>query len=372
MNAHVATYWRRVSEGKFRVTFRAGGDYEIPRDTGDYRGYLTGWIRGAEILVWRKVGWTWHRHRERGEPGGLNRIFFFDLKGYTHGSASNGLGKLGLIQMKTANMPHILHEMGHGWMDWPHSFTELLWQPRPGGESQRPNPYSNRLDFMSALGQGPRVESGFLGWRQDFPPPLAINRYSAGWIEADDVALHVADSGTYRLSRPLDHGDQFLVIHSGRKHAFTTLEVLPERPAALRHPISDVYDPASGGRRQIRYDGVLVSRYDQSGDTGPRTRFGPALYDARNPDANHDVGWGRDDYSVIGDGESRDVGGGVTVSVRRNGDGSYNVAVRGGKIAAFEPWCWPIYSGNSEFNSHNVYDTGCALDDGQPNPPVAP
>ena len=369
MNTYVAPYWHRVSKGKFRVAFRAGENLEIPRDTGDFIGHGTGWYKRAEILIWHKVNYC--RCPWRGYPGGLNRIFFFDPTYYTSGSASNGLGHLGLIQMKRANMPHILHEMGHGWMGWPHSFAELLWRPQPGGEFEGADPYSNRLDFMSALGQGLALESRFMGWREDFPPPLAINRYSAGWIEANDVALHVADSGTYRLSRPLDNGDQFLVIHSGRQHAFTTLEVLPERPAALRHPTADVYDPSAlGGRRQIRYDGVLVSRYDQSRGTGPSTRFGPALYDTRNPEAHHDVGWGRDDYSVIGDGESRDIGGGVTVSVSRNGDGSYDVAVSGGKIAAFGPWCSPIGFDNTDYKI--IYDTGCHLDAGQPNPPEPP
>ena len=182
------------------------------------------------------------------------------------------------------------------------------------------------------------------------------------------MALHVAGSGTYRLSKPFDDGHQFLVIHSGRQYAFTTLEILPERPAAYANTRAEVYDPsAPGGQRALRYDGVLVSRYDQTRGTGTQARFGPALYDTRNPEVNHDVGWGRDDYSLIGDGESRDIGGGVTVSVSRNGDGSYDVAVSGGKMSVFEPWCYPIW-----FTESRIYDTGCQLDDGQPNPSELP
>ena len=187
---------------------------------------------------------------------------------------------------------------------------------------------------------------------------MAINRYSAGWIDADKVALHVNESGTYRLSKPLDAGKQFLVIHSGRQYAFTTLEVLPERPAAFVNSTAEVYDPsAPGGQRAFRYDGVLVSRYDQSRGAGTNARFGPALYDTRNPEATHDVGHGRDDYSLIGDGESRDIGGGITVSVSKNADGSYNVAVSGGKIAPFDPWCFRLW-----FEKSIEYDTGCKLD----------
>ena len=26
-------------------------------------------------------------------------------------------------------METLVHEMGHAWMSWPHSYTELLWYP---------------------------------------------------------------------------------------------------------------------------------------------------------------------------------------------------------------------------------------------------
>ena len=352
MNTHIAPYFQRISGGKLRVTFRAGYDIDVGKLEGVFAG--TGWFGRADTYFWDKVADCSAPHQGcpwRGEPRGLNRIFSHDVTSYTEANADNGFGRLGLIHLRNANMATILHEIGHGWMGWAHSFTELPWQPYPGDALNAPNPYSNRFDFMS------HTLEGTFGWQQNFPPPLAINRYSAGWIDASDVALHVSESGTYRLSKPLDEGYQFLVIHSGRQHAFTTLEVLPERPAAYVNPTAEVYDPsAPGGQRKFRYDGVLVSRYDQSRGTGAQTRFGPALYDTRNPDATHDVGWGRDDYSLIGDGESRDIGNGVTVSVSKNADGSYNVSVSGGKIATFDPWCYNIW------DTANEYDTGCKLD----------
>ena len=364
MNTHVAPYLRRVSGGRFRVTFRAGLDIDLHERGGRAAG--TGWFGLARTYLWMEVADChdeWQGCPWRGYPGGLSRILFNDISSDSGGSAFNAFGEFGLIQLQDANMELIVHEMGHGWMGWPHSFTELKWQPYVGGQFDAPNPYSNRFDFMSSLtAAAPGVNT--LGWQADMPSPLAVNRYSAGWIDADDVALHVTDSGTYRLSKPLEAGKQFLVIHSGRQYAFTTLEVLPDRPDVYVTRDSDVYDQsAPGGQRPFRYDGVLVSRYDQSRGTGTQARFGPALYDARNPDAAHDVGHGRDDYSLIGDGESRDIGGGVTVSVSRNGDGSYDVAVSGGKMAAFEPWCYPIW-----FSKPFIYDTGCQLDDGQTQP----
>lgn len=104
------------------------------------------------------------------------------------------------------------------------------------------------------------------------------------------------------------------------------------------------------------YDGVLVSRYDQTAGTGGWTRVGPALYHKENPQFRGDVELGRDDYSLISDGETREIGGGVNVDVTKNPDGSYEVTVSDGKVAEFEVWCHKIW-----FSSE--YDTGCYLDE---------
>ena len=83
------------------------------------------------------------------------------------------------------------------------------------------------------------------------------------------------------------------MISSGRKYAFTTVEVLDERDPAYVDQTPKVYGPTS--KRAFRCDGVLVSRYDQSTGTETHARFGFALYDERNPDVADDVKWGRDD-----------------------------------------------------------------------------
>ncbi|MDE0579287.1 MAG: hypothetical protein OXI29_05355 [bacterium] len=149
---------------------------------------------------------------------------------------------------------------------------------------------------------------------------------------------------------------QFLVISSGREHAFTTVEVLDEHNPVYTDEYAVVYDPSSPEeRRSFRYDGVLVSRYDQSTGTGTNARFGPALYDERNPDFSSDVNRGYDDFSVLHDGEARDIGSGVRLQVSRNNDGSYDVAVSGGRVAEFTPWC------NIIWFDFGAYDPGCAL-----------
>ena len=340
LNTYVATYFRRISEERFRITFRAGHEFEVvgdgsPTAAENQRNRLAGvCLEGCEY----------------GAPGGLNRILLNDVASDTAGHAYNGSANFGLASFRNENMETIVHEMGHGWMAWPHSFAEVRWRAYADEEVEPPNPYSNLYDIMSALDLFP-----MLGWGYDLPSTLAINRYAAGWIDPEDVALHLEDSATYTL-KPFGDGVRFLVIHSGRRYAFTTLEVLEERPDGFKVSRAEVHDPsAPGGRRPRRYDGVLVSRYDQTAGTGTSARIGPALFDRNNRDFLTDVGWGRDDFSLIPDGASRDIGGGVSVSVTKNPDGSYEVTVTGGRVADFQRWCDKIWFTADE------YDTGCFL-----------
>ncbi len=350
LNDNVAAYFRTISNGKLQMTFVAGHDFQAsgratPQEVEDQWLALIGVVECYPDDP-NKPGC------QGGMPGALNRIILNDVQVYSGGSAWNGYADFGLVSLQHAVMPTLVHEIGHGWMFWPHSYIELPWRPDSNGPYQRPNFYSNRHDFMSEL-----TFRRPAGWRQDMPATLAVNRYAAGWIDPEDVALHLSDRATYRLARPLQGGHQFLAIHSGRPGAFTTLEVLDQRNAVYRDTNAAVYDPSSPGqKRPMRYDGVLVSRYDQTTGTGINARVGPALYNSANPDYESDVGYGSDDYSVIADGESRSIGDGLTVRVTRNPDGSYDVTVSGGRIAEYSPWCIPIWFSQE-------YDTGCMLAD---------
>lgn len=353
LNTNIAAYYEKISEGKLKIRFYPGIDFALEGDGSPdvVRGQQ---LRLAGVVDCRGDAAT-TQPCDYGDPGGLNRLLLTDVTADGGGFGYNGSAQLGLVSLREKNMEALVHEIGHAWMNWPHSYAEILWNPSGTQDADSvdpPNPYSNVLDFMSALALGPQ-----LGWYQDMPSTLAVNRYAAGWIAPSAVALHLNDTGTYTLRPPRDGGYQFLVISSGRPHAFTTVEVLDERNPAYINEEPVVYDPsAPGQRRPFRYAGVLVSRYDQSTGAGTYARFGPALYDERNPDASSDVGWGRDDYSVIPDGEEREIGSGVRLKVSLNPDGSYDVAVNGGRIAEFSPWCFNIWF------SHKEYDTGCALD----------
>ena len=347
LNTHVASYFEKISEGKLRMRFVAGNDFKLEGEgsPNDVHGQQ---MRLAGVMDCRGNAADSYPCN-LGAPGGLNRIMLTDVTQDTGGDAFGAAARMGLVSLRTANMENLVHEIGHGWMNWPHSYAEVRWDE---DEDKLPNPYGNTIDFMSTL-----VPLGTSGWHQDMPSTPAVNRYAAGWIDPKEVALHVSEAETYTLQPPRKGGNQFLVISSGRKHAFTTVEVLDERNPAYVDGYDVVYTP-SGDRRPLRYDGVLVSRYDQSTGAGINARFGPALYDERNPDFSTDVNRGYDDFSVIQDGESRDIGGGIRLEVKRNDDGSYEVKVSGGRIAEFTPWCNLIWF---EFGT---FDEGCALHEG--------
>ncbi len=351
LNTYVAAYYARISDEKLTMRFHAGVEFNLegeasPEDVHSQHMHAAGLqdCRGEMAESQQCIN---------GALGGINRILLTDVTADGGGFAWNGSAQFGLVSLRQANMATIVHEIGHGWMFWPHSYAEVLWRPA-GTDSPTdiPNPYSNRVDMMSGLTSLP-----VLGWNSDMPSTLAINRYASGWIHPEEVALHLTEEGRYTLQPPREGSHQFLVVSSGRPYAFTTLEVLGERSPAYTDESPQVFNPsAPAQRRPLRYQGVFISRYDQSAGTGFYSRLGPALYDQRNPDFETDIGWGRDDYSVIPDGETRDIGGGVSVAVSRNADGSYEVTITGGRIAPFEQWCNPFWFAGYE------YDTGCALE----------
>ena len=166
----------------------------------------------------------------------------------------------------------------------------------------------------------PRVISGRWPWRLNgdearFPAVAPYDVRDAAERVGQGMLNPCADRD------PTRSGYQFLVISSGRRYAFTTVEVLDERNPGYVDQTPKVYDHFTQGERPFRYDGVW-SRYDQTTGAGINARLGPALYDRRNPDFASDVNLGIDDYSVMQDGDERDIGGGVQLQMSRNQDGS--------------------------------------------------
>ena len=100
----------------------------------------------------------------------------------------------------------LVHEIGHS-LRWPHSFHA------PEGGS---NEYDNLMDLMS----GSRTIVG----------TPAVNRYAAGWLPPEQVAVHPAAAGDphpgalYDLAPVGRPGRQMLVLPTGRPGVFYTFE----------------------------------------------------------------------------------------------------------------------------------------------------
>ena len=154
LNTHVATYFEKVSEGKLRMRFHAGNDFDLEGEGSphDVEGQQ---LRLAGVMDCRGKAADSYPC-DLGAPGGLDRLLLTDVTADRGGDAFNGSARFGLVSLREANMELLVHEMGHAWMSWPHSYAEVRW---PEEENGIPNPYSNPLDFMSGLSLLPT-----LGW----------------------------------------------------------------------------------------------------------------------------------------------------------------------------------------------------------------
>ena len=96
----------------------------------------------------------------------------------------------------TPRLKTVAHEIGHV-LGWPHSYNGLISYDGVFDE------YDNSTDIMSR------------GNNRDLSTSThAVNRYAAGWIEPEDVAIYSGEATTYELSPIGVEGTQMLVVPS--------------------------------------------------------------------------------------------------------------------------------------------------------------
>ena len=103
----------------------------------------------------------------------------------------------GTVLLTNRGVPRIgtvAHEIGHD-IQWPHSYGGNILL---AGEVHQ---YDNLMDLMSG-----RITQGLASGT------IAVNRYSAGWIEPEEVAVHTGAAATYELHPAGEDGTQMLVI----------------------------------------------------------------------------------------------------------------------------------------------------------------
>lgn len=111
------------------------------------------------------------------------------------------------------------HELGHT-LNWAHSYGGLTTDPATGAIDR----YDNPMDVMSG------------GAHTGLPiGAIAYHRYAAGWIDPAEVAVHSQGVATYQLAAPGNPGTQMLVVRGESEGTFTIL----------------------GARRRTSYDAAL-------------------------------------------------------------------------------------------------------------------
>ena len=196
LNSVITRYFRWLSSGQYIPEFRITGDIE------------------ADDLF----GCTSAAREE--SPEALLAVVTDAADGQAFGG-----GRLMLLSadsvVKVGRRPQpsmfvIAHEIGHT-LGWPHSYggntefrppTDSIWNPTDKWTAQI-DEYDNPMDLMSGA---PTSQANVA--------TIAVNRYAAGWINPEDVRIHVEGNGDYELAVPGVDGIQMLVLPTTRTGRF--------------------------------------------------------------------------------------------------------------------------------------------------------
>ncbi|MGH8912725.1 MAG: S-layer homology domain-containing protein [Acidimicrobiia bacterium] len=230
------------------------------------------------------------------------------------------------------------HELGHT-QSWPHSFTTVS-----GSD------YDNALDLMS--GNYGSDGGNYGTWDLPFDTAV-INRYAAGWIDAQQVHVVGAASASFTLETSSGNGTQMGVIRSGNKY-FT----LGARTQSAYDPIPtvwegvEVYEVTPCPEAQV-FNCFGDPRFDMGfREHIPlgRVPFDPFNFSAYSKALAH----------VISPGASKTVGG-RTVSVTAAANGAYTVTVSAG--ASFVDTAGSVFAADIDWLAESGITKGC-------NPPT--
>ena len=228
----------------------------------------------------------------------------------------------------------VVHEIGHA-LGLPHSFGgRIHWSPE--GQLSGVYEYDNPMDMMSgdvALG----LKAG----------TIAVNRYAAGWIEPDEVAIHErGTAAVYELRPPGAGGTQMLVLPGYTQGVFT----------ALGARVAIGYDSA------IPRQGVEVYSIDQRGSACDYPSNGACSGTNRrtrpNPPAEAGAGYGDTLYSRGGarlvehvrrPGDVFEIGQATIEVIERVGN-NFSVRVMGTSAPAPPPEPVPVPSYDGRFS----------------------
>lgn len=208
LNTTVATYFRELSDGRYRPVFRQGGRVESQDEVASGPGLEEGvFAPGCAEAVRRRAN---ERQVERNpeETGPAGALIVVEFEGYRTGYGTFGnlcpeiyqpgcepsfpanrrlvvVGAGAVAPQPPLESPIwslVVHEMGHA-LAWPHSYSGKFSTTGPGALGF----YDNPMDIMSNIPltapQGTTV----------------YNRYASGWVDPSSVEIYWGGSQVYRL-----------------------------------------------------------------------------------------------------------------------------------------------------------------------------
>ncbi len=180
----VIPYFRWLSGNRYRPTFRVGGTVEPDVSSLTFSEY-------SRYTSDQSVQWSdCVDHVKEASPGGADGALIIDTSSSEEGWAGPSEWCLAddcasfpgndrwAIVGGDAFADTYVHEIGHA-LHWPHSFSRAAsWE------------YDNPMDVM-----GSPTNDGKREWRAT----PAVNRYAAGWVDPDDVAIWFSAKGVVKF-----------------------------------------------------------------------------------------------------------------------------------------------------------------------------
>lgn len=257
----IAPYFRFLSQGEYRQKFRARKVIALNRKQGarrcGKRARRASRGRDGAVVVTNLVasGPTWAA-ADRCADEAVSRPPARICAGRPRTLPGNR--RMAWIPAETLlkvlpSGPHYstaAHELGHA-LAWPHSFTGRLFVPVPGEGGARVGiEYDDPLDLMGyerLWGTGSWWSTKRGSYR--LKGTQVFNRLAAGWVRRSETVLHRNSAGTYRLRPHGRNGTKLVVVPTGDRRAFLTLEARVRR----------------GYDRSLPFAGVNVHAIDQRG-----------------------------------------------------------------------------------------------------------
>ena len=284
LNDTVASYFRELSDGRYRPVFRAGGRVESEDEVTSGPGLAEGVFAPGCAEEVRRQAVQRQAERNPEETGPAGALIVVEFEGYRTGYGTFGnlcpeiyqpgcepsypanrrlavVGAGAVVAQPPLENPFwslVVHEMGHA-LAWPHSYSGKFSTSRPGSLGF----YDNPMDIMSNVPltapQGTTV----------------YNRYASGWVDPLSVRIYWGGKEVYRLHQ------------GGTAPGLVQMVVIPE--SVIEGQVAGEFNPAGDGlfyvlgvRRLSGLDslvpkvGVEVYRIDQRREAcGPSRRLWP-------------------------------------------------------------------------------------------------